>query len=178
MGTPVNVPRWTPRPRPTSTHDPEMDSFVSEENDISFGNMNNTVPFSTAVSPTLPHTDLRVHPELKTSLEMEQAQVFGESKQKENTISCDSEGNIGIFLTWKELWVTVPEKKGECRPILQGLTGYVKPGEVLAVMGPSGCGKSTLLDALAGRLDSNTRQNGEILINGHKQTLAFGTSVS
>ena len=31
---------------------------------------------------------------------------------------------------------------------------------------------------MAGRLGSNTRQLGEILINGHKQKLAFGTSVS
>ena len=30
---------------------------------------------------------------------------------------------------------------------------------------------------MAGRLSSNTRQLGEILINGHKQKLAFGTSV-
>jgi hypothetical protein len=29
----------------------------------------------------------------------------------------------------------------------------------------------------AGRLDSNIRQSGEILINGHKQALAYGTSV-
>ncbi|KAK1293659.1 ABC transporter G family member 11 [Acorus calamus] len=43
-------------------------------------------------------------------------------------------------------------------------------------MGPSGCGKSTLLDALAGRLASNTRKSGEVLINGRKQKLAFGTS--
>ncbi|KAK9130099.1 hypothetical protein Sjap_010586 [Stephania japonica] len=43
-------------------------------------------------------------------------------------------------------------------------------------MGPSGCGKSTLLDALAGRLQSNTTQSGDILINGRPETLAFGTS--
>lgn len=30
---------------------------------------------------------------------------------------------------------------------------------------------------IAGRLSSNTQQTGEILINGHKVTLAFGTSV-
>ena len=30
---------------------------------------------------------------------------------------------------------------------------------------------------MAGRLGSNTKQLGEILINGHKQKLAFGTSV-
>ncbi|KAK1288224.1 ABC transporter G family member 11 [Acorus calamus] len=43
-------------------------------------------------------------------------------------------------------------------------------------MGPSGCGKSTLLDALAGRLESNTRQSGDVSINGRRQSLAFGTS--
>nr|XP_033513941.1 ABC transporter G family member 11-like [Nicotiana tomentosiformis] len=43
-------------------------------------------------------------------------------------------------------------------------------------MGPSGSGKSTLLNALAGRLDFSTRQSGDILINGHKQKLSYGTS--
>ncbi|GFY90076.1 white-brown complex-like protein [Actinidia rufa] len=36
--------------------------------------------------------------------------------------------------------------------------------------------KSTLLDALSGRLGSKTRQTGEVLINGRKQQLAYGTS--
>ncbi|KAL7227714.1 hypothetical protein ACSBR1_022564 [Camellia fascicularis] len=63
------------------------------------------------------------------------------------------------------------------KSILRGLTGYARPGEVLAVVGPSGCGKSTLLDALSGRLGSKTRQTGEVLINGRKQQLAYGTSV-
>uniref|UniRef100_A0A3Q7FB92 ABC transporter domain-containing protein n=1 Tax=Solanum lycopersicum TaxID=4081 RepID=A0A3Q7FB92_SOLLC len=82
----------------------------------------------------------------------------------------------GVFLTWNDLWVTVSTKKGGSKSILKGLTGYARPSELLAVMGPSGCGKSTFLDSLAGRLDFSTRQSGEILINGHKQKLSYGTS--
>ncbi|CAK9163267.1 unnamed protein product [Ilex paraguariensis] len=98
-----------------------MDSFASEEEEeISFSDMNKSFPFGIA----------------EMIARNEQNVAF-------------SNGNNGVFLTWKELWVTVPEKKGDRRPILQGLTGYVRSGEVLAVMGPSGCVKSTLLDALA-----------------------------
>ncbi|KAK1293662.1 ABC transporter G family member 11 [Acorus calamus] len=81
----------------------------------------------------------------------------------------------GVSLTWEDLWVTA-SAGGKPKHILHGVTGYARPGEVLAIMGPSGCGKSTLLDALAGRLASNTRKSGEVLINGREQKLAFGTS--
>nr|KYP61155.1 ABC transporter G family member 11 [Cajanus cajan] len=82
----------------------------------------------------------------------------------------------GMVLTWEDLKVTVPNGRNGRKPILKGLTGYAKPGQLLAIMGPSGCGKSTLLDALAGRLGSSTKQTGKILINGHRHTLAYGTS--
>ncbi|MCL7041033.1 hypothetical protein MKW94_014912 [Papaver nudicaule] len=63
--------------------------------------------------------------------------------------------DAGVFLTWEDLWVTVPSSKsssgeGNYKAIIQGLNGYAQPGEILAIMGPSGSGKSTLLDALAG----------------------------
>ncbi|KAJ9564996.1 hypothetical protein OSB04_000962 [Centaurea solstitialis] len=50
------------------------------------------------------------------------------------------------------------------RFILQGITGCVQPGEVLALMGPSGGGKTTLLNLLSGRLKNTS---GSITYNDH-----------
>nr|GLL26212.1 ABC transporter G family member 11-like [Ipomoea trifida] len=186
-GPPPNVPRWTPTHSPARSPlkvSDETESPPSEndddDDDTPFKNLRKNFPFS---SPAPPHIGAVEAPSLRvdvgseirrTALEVEQQSVpkWEEEEEKNGGIFSGD----GIYLTWKDLWVTVPDKKAGRRPILQGLTGYVQPGEVLAIMGPSGCGKSTLLDALAGRLDSNTRQVGEILINGRRQALAFGTS--
>ncbi|XP_058096883.1 ABC transporter G family member 1-like [Magnolia sinica] len=188
----INIPRWTPTPSPTKD-ERGMNSFDSQE-DMSYS-AEGFFPFSTAASSTLPHphppqvrdnlsrpiynaASLRVDMEIKGTGEAETMTVPTQEEVKPvnwDTIQLVSEDN-GIFLTWEDLWVTASNGKAGSIGILQGLTGYAQPGEVLAIMGPSGCGKSTLLDALAGRLGSNTRQSGEILINGRKQTLAFGTS--
>ncbi|XP_020702119.1 ABC transporter G family member 11-like [Dendrobium catenatum] len=86
-------------------------------------------------------------------------------------------GGLAVFLTWEDLCVRPLDGKGsESVPILSKVTGMARPGEVLAIMGPSGCGKSTLLDALAGRLASNLRCSGELLVNGRTQILAFGVA--
>lgn len=65
----------------------------------------------------------------------------------------DAGGGREVFLTWEDLSVTASSSTGgKAKPavILDKISGYARPGEVLAVMGPSGCGKTTLLDALAG----------------------------
>ncbi|XP_004292538.1 PREDICTED: ABC transporter G family member 22-like [Fragaria vesca subsp. vesca] len=51
--------------------------------------------------------------------------------------------------------------------ILQGITGSVQPGEVLALMGPSGGGKTTLLNLLSGRTKLNS---GSITYNDQPYT--------
>ncbi|KAL0953121.1 hypothetical protein HGRIS_004390 [Hohenbuehelia grisea] len=51
------------------------------------------------------------------------------------------------------------------RKILDGISGCIHPGQVMAIMGASGAGKSTLLDILARRYKVGTT-TGAILING------------
>ncbi|KAH9664547.1 hypothetical protein KPL70_020042 [Citrus sinensis] len=134
MDSPINVSRSTS----AKNDDLEVQSWASSS---SRSSKNKIFPFSTALSSSVSRNDY-----VASSLK--------------------SKFDNGIFLTWKDLSVVVPSGKKENgkRAILQELTGYVEPGQILAIMGPSG------------RLSANTQQTGEILINGRKEMLAFGTS--
>ncbi|XP_077213207.1 ABC transporter G family member 1-like [Tasmannia lanceolata] len=185
MASPSKVPRWTPNPTPTRSpsHEPleatrkddlEINSFDSEEEMSSVGGL---FPFSTGSPPPLPpHHHFPPKPNTSLSIPISIAPSL-RSLQVESDVERTVQAKTnGVSLTWDNLWVKTMNSKSGSRVILEDLTGYAQPGEVLAIMGPSGCGKSTLLDALAGRLGSNIRQTGEILINGRRQALAFGTS--
>lgn len=54
----------------------------------------------------------------------------------------------GAFMSWENLQYAVDAKQGKEKiklTLLDGITGYVRPGMLMALMGPSGAGKVLLL---------------------------------
>ena len=74
-------------------------------------------------------------------------------------------------LTWENLNYDVPVAGGH-RRLLSDVFGYVKPGQLTALMGASGAGKTTLLDVLAARKNIGIVE-GSILVDGKPPGTAF-----
>jgi ATP-binding cassette subfamily G (WHITE) protein 2 (SNQ2) len=56
----------------------------------------------------------------------------------------DSQKGQGAFMSWENLSYAVDVKAGkklEKLTLLNNITGYVRPGMLMALMGPSGAGK-------------------------------------
>ncbi|CAN8098395.1 unnamed protein product [Discula destructiva] len=105
-------------------------------------------------------------------------------KKREDRRNNSAVGDIGgemkieseSVLTWEDLKYDVPVPGGE-RRLLNGVYGYVKPGQLTALMGASGAGKTTLLDVLAGRKNIGVI-HGDILVDGVKPGKEFQRSTS
>jgi ABC-type multidrug transport system ATPase subunit len=108
---------------------------------------------------------------------------MAESKQGQAMPSVASKLSIKqkVQVSWENLTYDVNTKKGPKR-ILQGVSGYASPGQVLAIMGSSGAGKTTLLNCLSGRrisgmLGGTIKTNGSVLTsrNSFRKVAAFVT---
>ncbi|KAJ9266327.1 hypothetical protein DTO212C5_6414 [Paecilomyces variotii] len=75
------------------------------------------------------------------------------------------------IFTWRNVCYDI-EIKGEPRRLLDGVSGWVKPGTLTALMGVSGAGKTTLLNVLAQRVSIGV-VTGDMLVNGMPRGASF-----
>lgn len=95
---------------------------------------------------------------------------------------------VRAYLEWHDVKLEVPvpvsqqsknpfqKTKMTKRVLLEHVSGYALPGEMLAIMGPSGSGKSTLLNVLSGRKEIGV--TGSILVNGKERDHNFKRRVA
>jgi ABC-type glutathione transport system ATPase component len=80
---------------------------------------------------------------------LHKTQMQGNKKQGDVVIEVGQEKvqaqkGEGAYMSWENLSYAVDVKKGrkvEQLTLLEGITGYVRPGMLMALMGPSGAGK-------------------------------------
>ncbi|RDW56738.1 ABC multidrug transporter [Coleophoma cylindrospora] len=108
-------------------------------------------------------------------------QATSDSSEEEKNVGREDatpenfDANSGLLkqslFTFKDLSYYVNHQGAE-KQLLQKISGFVKPGQLVALMGSSGAGKTTLMDVLAQRKDEG-RIEGSILVNGKPQSISF-----
>ena len=110
----------------------------------------------------------------RTGLNAALTKKRSERKKGEDNSNADTE-KLSIsskrVLTWEALNYDVPVKGKKLR-LLNDIYGYVKPGELTALMGASGAGKTTLLDVLANRKNVGVI-TGDVLIDAKPRGVEF-----
>ncbi|KAI9841060.1 MAG: hypothetical protein M1837_001031 [Sclerophora amabilis] len=96
--------------------------------------------------------------------------IKAESRPNKTTSKDLLEGNGHVF-AWKNVSLKL-QVAGEEKRLLENVDGWVKRGELTALMGMSGAGKTTLLNMLAGRLDIGTI-SGDLFLDGNPLPKAF-----
>ncbi|GAM17381.1 hypothetical protein SAMD00019534_005560 [Acytostelium subglobosum LB1] len=77
----------------------------------------------------------------------------------------------GGMFTWQNIKYTVPVPGGT-RLLLDDVEGWIKPGQMTALMGSSGAGKTTLLDVLSKRKTLGVVE-GKTMLNGRPLDIDF-----
>ncbi|KAL8278009.1 hypothetical protein RQP46_009641 [Phenoliferia psychrophenolica] len=94
--------------------------------------------------------------------------LWSQSKARKAPVG-ELDEKSGVGLRWTDIGFTLAPKSrvgrrgnaDDGRVLLDGISGEVAPGQLLAILGPTGAGKSTLVDLLAGRRKSG-RSTGSI----------------
>jgi ATP-binding cassette subfamily G (WHITE) protein 2 (PDR) len=81
--------------------------------------------------------------------ESDENQIVVVDQEAQNNVFAHLSKKIDIF-SWRDVTLDIKTKTGP-RRLLDGVSGWVKPGTLTALMGVSGAGKTTLLNVLASR---------------------------
>ncbi|EFJ42159.1 hypothetical protein VOLCADRAFT_107413 [Volvox carteri f. nagariensis] len=101
------------------------------------------------------------------------AAFFKRRSSSDNTSSANNV-QAGLCILMKDLsyHVASNSQRGERAYLLKGVSAYLEPGQMTALMGPSGSGKTTLLDLLAGRKTVG-KTEGHLSFGGSQPTKQF-----
>ncbi|EGC34351.1 hypothetical protein DICPUDRAFT_153464 [Dictyostelium purpureum] len=102
-----------------------------------------------------------------------------EEEKRQNELVANATSNMketlkmpgGIF-TWQSINYDVPISGGTRKLLLDNVEGWIKPGQMTALMGSSGAGKTTLLDVLAKRKTIG-QVRGKCFLNGKALQIDF-----
>lgn len=75
---------------------------------------------------------------------------FSADVNEEGSEGSGTHSVIGGGIRWRNLSVSIADKRKRIRHLVESSSGFVRNGHVVAIIGPSGAGKSTFLAALAG----------------------------
>lgn len=95
----------------------------------------------------------------------------GSTTATEENAALESISKSESIFTWQDVEYTVPYQGGE-RKLLNKVSGYAKPGLLIALVGASGAGKTTLLNTLAQRQRMGV-VSGDMLVDGSALGLEF-----
>lgn len=96
--------------------------------------------------------------------------VAEKNQEKSDNTDAVIQRQTAIF-HWQDVCYDIKIKSEE-RRILDHVDGWVKPGQLTALMGVSGAGKTTLLDVLATRVTMGV-VSGEMLVDGRLRDSSF-----
>jgi ABC-type multidrug transport system ATPase subunit len=99
----------------------------------------------------------------QTAASSDTAVGAAEEERADEALQALQDESRSVF-TWKDVEYTVPYQGGQ-KKLLNKVSGYAKPGLMIALMGASGAGKTTLLNTLAQRQKTGV-VTGDMLVDG------------
>lgn len=97
--------------------------------------------------------------------------MSGETSAEQQEEALEQISSSESIFTWQNVEYTVPYQGGE-RKLLNGVSGYAKPGLMVALVGASGAGKTTLLNTLSQRQKMGV-VSGDMLVDGKPLDVDF-----